>query len=199
MHHLGRAHRSDRAVAPVPHQLLLTLGGVHPVRKRRHWPALPNPARHHRQERARAARHRDWLRQLGRPRARLHDIGGGRGGGSQGDAIRGGARDSAPSGAGGARRFPDGHAVTDRFAVLHGHFYQPPRENPWIEEIEVQDSAAPYHDWNERIQAECYGPNGAARVQAGSGAILDIVDNYRRLSFNFGPTLLAWLERKAPE
>ena len=86
-----------------------------------------------------------------------------------------------------------------RYVVLHGHFYQPPRENPWIEEIEVQDSAAPYHDWNERIHAECYGPNAAARIQAGAGAILDIVDNYRRLSFNFGPTLLEWLERKAPE
>jgi alpha-amylase/alpha-mannosidase (GH57 family) len=87
----------------------------------------------------------------------------------------------------------------DRYVVIHGHFYQPPRENPWIEEIELQDSAAPYHDWNERIQAECYGPNAASRIVAGSGGIIDIFNNYRKLSWNFGPTLLAWLERRAPE
>jgi alpha-amylase/alpha-mannosidase (GH57 family) len=86
-----------------------------------------------------------------------------------------------------------------RAVCLHGHFYQPPRENPWIEEVEVQDSAAPFHDWNERIAAECYGPNGAARLKAQGGRICDIVNNYVHLSFNFGPTLLAWLERQAPE
>src|SRR5437764_126572 len=86
-----------------------------------------------------------------------------------------------------------------RAVCLHGHFYQPPRENPWIEEVEVQDSAAPFHDWNERIEAECYGPNGAARLKAQGGRICDIVNNYVHLSFNFGPTLLAWLERQAPE
>src|SRR5436309_3195851 len=86
-----------------------------------------------------------------------------------------------------------------RAVCLHGHFYQPPRENPWIEEVEVQDSAAPFHDWNERIAAECYGPNGAARLKAQGGRICDIVNNYVQLSFNFGPTLLAWLERQAPE
>ena len=86
-----------------------------------------------------------------------------------------------------------------RAVCLHGHFYQPPRENPWIEEVEVQDSAAPFHDWNERISAECYGPNGAARLKGGDGRICDIVNNYFHLSFNFGPTLLAWLERQAPE
>lgn len=89
--------------------------------------------------------------------------------------------------------------MTRRLLVLHGHFYQPPRENPWIEEIEVQDSAEPFHDWNERVTAECYGPNGAARVKDGDGRILDIIDNYRRLSFDFGPTLLAWLERRRPD
>ena len=52
-----------------------------------------------------------------------------------------------------------------RLLCLHGHFYQPPRENPWIEAIEVQDTAEPFHDWNERIAAECYGPNGAARLK----------------------------------
>ncbi len=86
-----------------------------------------------------------------------------------------------------------------RLLCLHGHFYQPPRENPWIEAIEVQDSAEPFHDWNERIAAECYGPNGAARLKGAEDRILDIVNNYLHLSFNFGPTLLAWLERARPE
>ena len=86
-----------------------------------------------------------------------------------------------------------------RAVCIHGHFYQPPRENPWIEEVEVQDSASPFHDWNERISAECYGPNGAARLKNGQGRIHDIVNNYVHLSFNFGPTLLAWLERHAPD
>ncbi len=86
-----------------------------------------------------------------------------------------------------------------RAVCIHGHFYQPPRENPWIEEVEVQDSAAPFHDWNERIAAECYGPNGAARLKSPNGRICDIVNNYVHLSFNFGPTLLAWLERQNPE
>ncbi len=86
-----------------------------------------------------------------------------------------------------------------RLLCLHGHFYQPPRENPWIEEVEVQDTAAPFHDWNERIAAECYGPNAAARLKNGGGYIKDIVNNYRHISFNFGPTLLAWMERSAPE
>src|SRR5919206_3880824 len=86
-----------------------------------------------------------------------------------------------------------------RAVCLHGHFYQPPRENPWIEAVEVQDSAAPFHDWNERIAAECYGPNGAARIKNGTGRIVDIVNNYLHLSFNFGPTLLAWMEREAKE
>jgi alpha-amylase/alpha-mannosidase (GH57 family) len=85
------------------------------------------------------------------------------------------------------------------YVVIHGHFYQPPRENPWIEQIEVETSAHPYHDWNARITAECYRPNGAARVYDGQRRILDIVNNYEHLSFNFGPTLLSWLEVQAPE
>jgi alpha-amylase/alpha-mannosidase (GH57 family) len=89
--------------------------------------------------------------------------------------------------------------MTKRLLCLHGHFYQPPRENPWIEEIEVQDSAEPFHDWNERIAEECYAPNGAARIKNGTDRIVDIVDNYQHLSFNFGPTLLAWLERHRPD
>ena len=89
--------------------------------------------------------------------------------------------------------------MTRRLICLHGHFYQPPRENPWIEEVEVQDSAAPFHDWNARISAECYGPNGAARLKAPDGRITDIVNNYRHVSFNFGPTLLSWIEAHAPD
>jgi alpha-amylase/alpha-mannosidase (GH57 family) len=85
-----------------------------------------------------------------------------------------------------------------RAIVIHGHFYQPPRENPWLEAVEVQDSAAPYHDWNERITAECYAPNTAARRVDDANRILDIVSNFERISFNVGPTLFAWLERQAP-
>lgn len=86
-----------------------------------------------------------------------------------------------------------------RYLCVHGHFYQPPRENPWLEEIEVQDSASPYHDWNERITAECYRPNTAARIVDHENKILDIVNNYAKISFNFGPTVLSWMERKEPE
>jgi alpha-amylase/alpha-mannosidase (GH57 family) len=85
-----------------------------------------------------------------------------------------------------------------RFVCIHGHFYQPPRENPWLETVETQDSAAPYHDWNERICAECYATNGAARVVNAKNQITRIVNNYARMSFNFGPTLLSWLKENAP-
>ena len=84
------------------------------------------------------------------------------------------------------------------FICIHGHFYQPPRENPWLETIEVQRSAAPFHDWNERIAAECYAPNRAARLLDAKGKIASLIDNYRYISFNFGPTLLLWLEREDP-
>ena len=90
-------------------------------------------------------------------------------------------------------------AVMDRYICLHGHFYQPPRENPWLETVEMQDSAYPYHDWNERITAECYRPNGWARILDDQGRIVAIVDNYERLSFNVGPTLMSWLGEHAPE
>ncbi|HEX4285513.1 MAG TPA: DUF3536 domain-containing protein [Terracidiphilus sp.] len=89
-------------------------------------------------------------------------------------------------------------AATKRFVCIHGHFYQPPRENPWLETVETQDSAAPYHDWNERICAECYATNGAARIQNVKNEITRIVNNYARMSFNFGPTLLSWLRDNAP-
>ena len=88
-------------------------------------------------------------------------------------------------------------AVSKRFVCIHGHFYQPPRENPWLETVELQDSAAPYHDWNERICAECYAPNGAARIVNDKNQIKRIVNNYARISFNYGPTLLSWLKENA--
>ena len=87
----------------------------------------------------------------------------------------------------------------DRFVCIHGHFYQPPRENPWLETVELQESAQPYHDWNERILAECYAPNADCRLLDPHGRIRGIVNNYASISFNFGPTLLSWLERHAPE
>jgi alpha-amylase/alpha-mannosidase (GH57 family) len=85
-----------------------------------------------------------------------------------------------------------------KFICIHGHFYQPPRENPWLESVEVQDSAAPWHDWNERVTAECYAPNATARIIGADGKIENIVSNYSRISFNFGPTLLAWMKDKLP-
>ncbi len=89
-------------------------------------------------------------------------------------------------------------AASKRYICIHGHFYQPPRENPWLETVETQDSAAPYHDWNERICAECYSTNGAARILNATKQIARIVNNYSRISFNFGPTLLSWLKEYAP-
>jgi alpha-amylase/alpha-mannosidase (GH57 family) len=85
------------------------------------------------------------------------------------------------------------------FACIHCHFYQPPRENPWLEAVEAQDSASPHHDWNERIARECYLPNGASRILDSQANIAKIVNNYARISFNFGPTLLSWMEEHAPE
>jgi alpha-amylase/alpha-mannosidase (GH57 family) len=87
----------------------------------------------------------------------------------------------------------------ERYICVHGHFYQPPRENPWLEAIELQDSAYPYHDWNERITAECYATNATSRILDGEGWIIDIANNYSNISFNFGPTLLAWMEVHAPD
>ncbi|MCS6926632.1 MAG: DUF3536 domain-containing protein [Candidatus Binatia bacterium] len=86
-----------------------------------------------------------------------------------------------------------------RYVCIHGHFYQPPRENPWLDEVEVQDAAAPYHDWNARIAAECYWPNAAARLLGHGNLITGIVNNYTSISFNYGPTLLAWLARHEPD
>jgi alpha-amylase/alpha-mannosidase (GH57 family) len=82
--------------------------------------------------------------------------------------------------------------------ALHGHFYQPPRENPWLDAVEVEPSAAPFHDWNERITAECYAPNTAARRVDAQNRILDVVNNFEKISFDIGPTLMSWLERHQP-
>ena len=85
-----------------------------------------------------------------------------------------------------------------KYVCIHGHFYQPPRENAWLETIEMQESAAPYHDWNERINEECYAPNAEARVLNSADHISAISNNYARISWNMGPTLLSWLEAHDP-
>ncbi|MEK6781845.1 MAG: DUF3536 domain-containing protein [Bacteroidota bacterium] len=86
-------------------------------------------------------------------------------------------------------------STSKRYICIHGHFYQPPRENAWLEVIEIQDSSHPYHDWNERISAECYGPNSASRILSSNNSVIkNILNNYTRISFNFGPTLLSWME-----
>jgi alpha-amylase/alpha-mannosidase (GH57 family) len=94
---------------------------------------------------------------------------------------------------------PSGGTELERYVCVHGHFYQPPRENPWLEVVERQESAWPYHDWNERITAECYGPNTAARVLGDQGRITRLINNYGRMSFNVGPTLMAWMADNDPE
>jgi alpha-amylase/alpha-mannosidase (GH57 family) len=81
--------------------------------------------------------------------------------------------------------------------VVHGHFYQPPRENPWTGKIDAQPSAAPFHDWNERVLAECYRPNAFSRIPTEHGD--RVVNNFERLSFNVGPTLLAWMQEADPQ
>ncbi len=85
-----------------------------------------------------------------------------------------------------------------KYVCIHGHFYQPPRENPWLDEIEREESASPYHDWNERINMECYRANTAARLVDGGNQVISLMNNYRYFSFNFGPTLLHWLETHDP-
>jgi alpha-amylase/alpha-mannosidase (GH57 family) len=87
----------------------------------------------------------------------------------------------------------------DRYLCIHGHFYQPPRENPWLEAVEIQDSAYPYHDWNDRITDECYAANARSRILDDRGRIDKIVNTYEWISFNFGPTLLSWLQEKRPD
>jgi alpha-amylase/alpha-mannosidase (GH57 family) len=85
--------------------------------------------------------------------------------------------------------------TTGVFVTIHGHFYQPPRENPYLDAIERQAGAAPFHNWNERIHAECYRPNAFARILNDRGEVAGIINNYEYMSFNIGPTLMTWLER----
>jgi alpha-amylase/alpha-mannosidase (GH57 family) len=87
----------------------------------------------------------------------------------------------------------------NRYVCIHGHFYQPPRENPWLEAVELQDSAFPYHDWNQRITAEAYAPNTASRILDGQRRIINIVNNFSNMSFNIGPTLFSWLQDNRPD
>jgi alpha-amylase/alpha-mannosidase (GH57 family) len=87
----------------------------------------------------------------------------------------------------------------NKHICIHGHFYQPPRENPWLEEIEFQESAYPYHDWNEKITDECYAPNTASRILDSEDRIIEITNTYAKISFDFGPTLLSWMEKKKPD
>jgi len=86
-----------------------------------------------------------------------------------------------------------------KYICVHGHFYQPPRENPSLEAVELQDSAYPYHDWNERVTAECYAPNATSRLFDEQQRIVELVNNYAQISFNFGPTLFLWMAQKAPD
>jgi hypothetical protein len=79
--------------------------------------------------------------------------------------------------------------------VVHGHFYQPPRENPWTDEVPREPSAAPFPNWNARIHAECYRANAYARIYESKNVIGSIVNNYASLSFDLGPTLARWIER----
>jgi (1->4)-alpha-D-glucan 1-alpha-D-glucosylmutase len=87
----------------------------------------------------------------------------------------------------------------ERYICIHGHFYQPPRENPWLEAIELQDAAYPYHDWNERLTAQCYSPNAVSRILDSEHRIVHLVNNYTRISFNFGPTLMSWMRERASD
>jgi alpha-amylase/alpha-mannosidase (GH57 family) len=89
--------------------------------------------------------------------------------------------------------------LMERYVCIHGHFYQPPRENPWLEDVELQDGAYPYHDWNAKITEECYRQNAASRILSSERKIIDIVNNYEKMSFNFGPTLMTWLEKHEPD
>ncbi len=89
--------------------------------------------------------------------------------------------------------------MVEKFICIHGHFYQPPRENPWLEEVEFEESAQPYHDWNARITAECYAPNSVSRIMDSQGRIIGTVNNYTKISFNFGPTLLYWMSSHEPK
>src|SRR5262249_53052168 len=97
------------------------------------------------------------------------------------------------------REVLEGMTEEGRYIAIHGHFYQPPRENPWLEAVEIQDSAYPYHDWNTRVTVECYAPNTAARRTGGQNRIIDITNTFERLSSNAGPPLLPWRAADRPD
>jgi len=80
-----------------------------------------------------------------------------------------------------------------KFICIHGHFYQPPREDPWTEQVPSEESAAPYHDWNQKITRECYAPNLEAKILDREGRIREHFNNFLHMSFDVGPTLLEWL------
>ena len=85
-----------------------------------------------------------------------------------------------------------------RYICVHGHFYQPPREDPWSETVPMEPSAAPFHDWNQKITAECYLPNTQARILSRDGKIEKLFNNFAHMSFDVGPTLLSWLKKNEP-
>ena len=89
--------------------------------------------------------------------------------------------------------------MMNRYVCVHGHFYQPPRENAWLESVEAQPTASPFHDWNEKVTEECYWPNCASQILDSNNRIVQIVNNYAKISFDFGPTLLSWLQTDSPE
>lgn len=93
----------------------------------------------------------------------------------------------------------NGHPPSSHLLTLHCHFYQPPRENPWTDEIDREPSAAPFNNWNERINEECYRANAFARIFQDDGKVVGIQNNYAFISFNFGPTLLSWIRQHAPD
>ncbi len=86
-----------------------------------------------------------------------------------------------------------------RYICIHGHFYQPVREDPWTGRVPLAPGAYPYHDWNEKITAECYGANAWSQLRDPHGRVSEIVSNYEHISFNLGPTLFSWLALHAPD
>jgi len=88
--------------------------------------------------------------------------------------------------------------MNDLYLTIHGHFYQPPRENPWTGVIDRQPSATPFNNWNERITSECYQPNAHAKVKVDKDKVARTVNNYENINFNFGPTLVNWFKKNSP-
>ncbi|MBU1247700.1 MAG: DUF3536 domain-containing protein, partial [Proteobacteria bacterium] len=89
--------------------------------------------------------------------------------------------------------------MSENYLCIHGHFYQPPREDPWMDLVQPEGTAAPSANWNERIVKESYAPLAWARRLDGEGRITELINCYEWMSFNVGPTLLSWMEQYAPE